>query len=192
MKIVRSIICLLMALFMLPACAQKEKTMDKGNGSKEKKVLVTYFSATGTTKAAAIELAKVMNADLFEIEPTEPYTDADLDWRDKSSRSSVEMADHNSRPAIKGVPENMAQYDVVFIGFPIWWYTAPTIVNTFIDSCDLNGKTLVPFATSGGSTIEKSCKDLKAACPSLDWVPGRLLNSYSTESLEKWKKSLGI
>ena len=86
----------------------------------------------------------------------------------------------------------MAQYDVVFIGFPIWWYTAPTIVNTFIDSCDLNGKTLVPFATSGGSTIEKSCKDLKAAYPSLDWAPGRLLNSYSTESLEKWKKSLGI
>ena len=119
-----------------------------------KKTLIVYFSATGTTKVAAQKLAKEHNADLYEIVPEQAYTDADLDWRDKTSRSTIEMKDKSSRPAIKGRCENIAQYDTVWIGFPVWWYTAPTIVNTFIEAHDLSGKTLNVFATSGGSGVE--------------------------------------
>ena len=120
------------------------------NNKKDMKTLVVYFSATGTTKAAAQRLAKEFNADLYEITPEVPYTSADLDWRDKNSRSTIEMKDKSSRPAIKGHCDNIADYDVVWIGFPVWWYTAPTIVNTFIEAHDLSGKTLNVFATSGG------------------------------------------
>ena len=123
------------------------------NNKKDMKTLVVYFSATGTTKAAAQRLAKEFNADLYEITPEVPYTDADLNWRDKNSRSTLEMKDKSSRPAIKGHCDNIADYDVVWIGFPVWWYTSPTIVNTFIEAHDLSGKTLNVFATSGGSGV---------------------------------------
>ena len=140
------------------------------------KTLVVYFSATGTTKAAAQRLAKQHNADLYEITPVQPYTAADLDWRDKSSRSTLEMKDKSSRPAIKGHCENIAQYDTVWIGFPVWWYTAPTIVNTFIEAHDLSGKVLNVFATSGGSTVTGSANDLRKAYPQYNWGESRLLN----------------
>ena len=132
------------------------------NNKKDMKTLVVYFSATGTTKAAAQRLAKEFNAD--------------LDWRDKNSRSTLEMKDKSSRPAIKGHCDNIAEYDVVWIGFPIWWYTAPTIVNTFIEAHDLSGKTLNVFATSGSSGVEGSANDLKKAYPQYTWGESRLMN----------------
>ena len=140
------------------------------------KTLVAYFSATGTTKAAAQRLAKELGADLYEIAPEQPYTAADLDWRDKQSRSTIEMKDKSSRPAIKGRCENIADYDTVWIGFPVWWYTAPTIINTFIEAHDLGGKTLCVFATSGGSGVDGSAKDLKKAYPQYTWGESRLMN----------------
>ena len=146
------------------------------NNKKDMKTLVVYFSATGTTKAAAQRLAKEFNADLYEITPEVPYTDADLNWRDKNSRSTLEMKDKSSRPAIKGHCDNIADYDVVWIGFPVWWYTAPTIVNTFIEAHDLSGKTLKVFATSGGSGVEGSANDLKKAYPQYTWGESRLMN----------------
>ncbi len=141
-----------------------------------KKTLVVYFSATGTTKAAAQRLAKEHHADLFEITPAQPYSAADLDWRDKSSRSSLEMKDKSSRPEIKERCHNVADYDTLWIGFPVWWYTAPTIVNTFIEAHDLGGKVLNVFATSGGSGVEGSAADLKKAYPQYSWGESRLMN----------------
>ena len=146
------------------------------NNKKDMKTLVVYFSATGTTKAAAQRLAKEFNADLYEITPEVPYTDADLNWRDKNSRSTIEMKDKSSRPAIKGRCDNIADYDVVWIGFPVWWYTAPTIVNTFIEAHDLSGKVLNVFATSGGSDVKDSYNDLKKAYPQYNWGKSRLMN----------------
>lgn len=170
----------------LSACSKATKTEE----NKDMKVLVAYFSASGVTKGVAQQLAEVAGADLHEIKPEQPYTDADLDWRDKESRSSVEMKDKNSRPAITDKLENMADYDVVFVGFPIWWYTCPTIINTFMEAYDFKGKTVVPFATSGGSTIEKSCEDLKATYPDLTWKDGKLLNKPSKEDLEQFVETV--
>ena len=157
------------------ACAQK-KTENPQNNNTMKKTLVAYFSATGTTKRAAEQLAKEHNADLFEIAPEQPYTAADLDWTNKQSRSSLEMKDKSSRPAIKGSCANIADYDTVWIGFPVWWYTAPTIVNTFIEAHDLSGKVLNVFATSGGSDVKGSAADLKKAYPQYQWGESRLMN----------------
>ena len=168
----------------LSACSQK-KTETK----MEKKVLVVYFSASGTTKGVARQLAEVAGADLHEIKPEQPYTDADLDWNDKQSRSSVEMQDKHSRPAITNKLQNMQDYDVVYVGFPIWWYTCPTIINTFMEAYDFQGKTVIPFATSGGSSIKKACGDLKAAYPNLNWKEGKLLNHVSKAELQKWVES---
>ena len=154
--------------------AQTDKAMNQN--SNHGRTLVAYFSATGVTRSAAEQLAKELNADLFEIAPEQPYTQADLDWTNKQSRSTVEMNDKSSRPAIKGVPSDMSLYDTVYIGFPIWWYTAPTIVNTFVEACDLEGKVVHLFATSGGSSIDKACRDLKEAYPQYQWAGGRLMN----------------
>lgn len=167
---------------MMTACAQKNnknsniQNDNTQNNNDMKKTLIVYFSATGNTKAAAEKLAREFNADLYEITPETSYTAADLDWRDKSSRSTLEMKDKSSRPAIKGVCGNIAQYDTVWIGFPVWWYTAPTIVNTFIEAHDLSGKVLNVFATSGGSGVEGSASDLKKAYPQYTWGESRLMN----------------
>lgn len=153
------------------------------------KVLVAYFSATGVTEGVAKQLAEATGGTLHKIQPEKPYTDADLDWHNKQSRSSVEMADKNSRPAIAGQPQNLAEYDIVYVGFPIWWYTAPTIINTFIESNDLKGKKVIPFATSGGSTIDKACEDLKASYPEVNWQTGKLLNGSTPDELKNWTES---
>ena len=166
----------------LSACSQGEKTKE----SKQMKVLVAYFSASGVTEGVAKQLAEVTGGDLHKIQPEQPYTEADLDWRDKQSRSTIEMQDKNSRPAITNKLTNMQDYDEVYIGFPIWWYTAPTIINTFMESYDFKGKTVIPFATSGGSDIKKACKDLKAAYPDINWKEGKLLNRASKDELKKW------
>ncbi|MBR4505673.1 MAG: flavodoxin [Bacteroidales bacterium] len=161
---------------MLTACAQKSNDQTNKQSNNMKKTLVAYFSATGTTRAAAQKLAKELGADIYEIAPEVAYTAADLDWRDKGSRSTLEMRDRSSRPAIKGRCENIADYDTVWIGFPVLWYTAPTIVNTFIEAHDLSGKVLNVFATSGGSGVEGSANDLKKAYPQYKWGENRLMN----------------
>ncbi len=141
-----------------------------------KKTLIAYFSASGVTARVAKEMANAIGADLYEIQPTEPYTSADLNWMDRKSRSTVEMNDPACRPAIGSPVEHMGQYDTVFVGFPIWWYVEPRIVDTFLESYDFSGKTLIPFATSGGSGISKAEKSLQAHCPKADWKKGQLLN----------------
>ena len=176
---------MLAALLTISLCACSQ---NKKQEKKEMKTLVADFSASGVTKGAAEQLAAVANADLHEIKPAQPYTDADLDWRDKQSRSTVEMKDKNSRPAIADKLKNMQDYDVVYVGFPIWWYTAPTIINTFMEAYDFKGKTVIPFATSGGSSIKKACEDLKAAYPDVNWKEGKLLNRVSKQDLETWIK----
>lgn len=162
------------------------------NNEMRKKVLVTYFSATGTTAQAAKRIANVTGGDLYAITPVESYTSADLDWHDKQSRSSVEMNDPKSRPAIKGKKENIADYDVIFIGYPIWWDLAPRVINTFIESHDLKGKTVIPFATSGGSTLAGSATALKKSYPSLNWKEGRLLNRADEKTIRTWVEKLGF
>ena len=155
------------------------------------KKLVAYFSASGTTKKAAERLAKAAGADLFEIRPAIPYTSADLNWMDKKSRSSVEMNDPDSRPEIAETMPNMADYDTVFIGFPIWWYVAPTIINTFLESGDFSGKKIVLFATSGGSGFGKTVANLKDSAPGATIVEGKLLNgTQSVAGLKSWVDSI--
>ena len=141
------------------------------------KTLVAYFSASGVTARAAREIAEAVGADLYGICPAEPYTDADLNWTDKKSRSTVEMNDTACRPAIAEPVANMEQYDTVFLGFPIWWYVEPRIVDTFLESYDFSGKTVIPFATSGGSGIGKAEKSLQQHCPKASWKRGKLVNS---------------
>lgn len=154
------------------------------------KKLVAYFSASGVTRNVAERLANVADADLFEIKPAVPYTRADLDWTNKNSRSSVEMSNPDSRPEIAERLSDMENYDTVFIGFPIWWYVAPTIINTFLESYDFAGKTMIPFATSGGSGMGKTVEVLKSLCPSADWEQGKMLNSVSDRELADWIKGL--
>ena len=146
------------------------------------KVLVTYFSASGVTAKTANKLAKEVDGDLFEIEPKEKYTSADLNWMDKKSRSSVEMNDPASRPEIAKQVENMDMYYTVLVGFPIWWYVEPKIIDTFLDSYDFAGKTVIPFATSGGSGIENVEKNLQKEYPNINWGKGKLLNG----SVKAW------
>lgn len=146
--------------------------------------LVAYFSATGTTKAAAQQLAQAAQADLFEIAPEVPYTAADLNWNDKNSRSSVEMRDRNSRPAMAQQPTDLAQYDTIYLGFPIWWYVAPTIINTFIEANNLANKRIVVFATSGGSALKPTFRHLVETYPQLEWVEGELLNHASAATAQ--------
>ena len=158
-----------------------------------KKKLVAYFSASGETAKLAKTIAGVVDGDLFEIVPAVPYTAADLDWMDKGSRSTTEMNDDNSRPAIAGKVADMAQYDTVFVGFPIWWYQAPRIIETFLESYDFAGKTVIPFATSGSSGMGKTDSILKAVCPAAIWLPGKRMQSgESVAAVEKWVSTLKI
>ena len=156
------------------------------------KCLIAYFSASGVTAKTARQLAEAAGADLFEIRPEVPYTRADLNWMDKKARSTLEMADHGSRPAIAETCRDISQYDVVFVGFPIWWYIAPTVVNTFLESCDLAGKTVVPFATSGGSGMGETNRYLAPSCPDSRLLEGRVLNRASQKEIAEWVKSLHL
>ena len=155
--------------------------------------LVAYFSASGTTAKAAKALAKAAGADLYEIKPAVPYTSADLNWMDKRSRSSVEMNDKHSRPALADTDAPVAGYDVIFLGFPIWWYTAPTIINTFLESYDFTGKTVVLFASSGGSGLGKSAAELRPSAPGARILDGRLLNGQLSENgLKSWIEKMNL
>ena len=151
------------------------------------KTLVAYFSASGTTKMVANRLAGAIGADIFEIEPKIPYSNQDLDWTNKNSRSSLEMNDRSSRPEVAKKVANMEQYDKIFVGFPIWWYVAPTIVNSFLEQYDLSGKTIVPFATSGGSGMGETNKHLAPSCKGAVLKDGKRFATYvSEEGLKAW------
>lgn len=152
-----------------------------------KKILVAYFSASGVTAKVAKKLAEAVGADIFEIEPEYPYTSADLNWTDKKSRSSVEMNNPEFRPAIAGKVDVMEQYEVVFVGFPIWWYVAPNIINTFLESYDFSGKTIIPFATSGGSGMGKTNERLALSCPGASLLKGKMLNGIPSQTeMKEW------
>lgn len=155
------------------------------------KKLVAYFSTSGTTAKIAKELASVVLADLHEIIPQEKYTSADLDWTNKKSRSSIEMNDKNFRPAIANKVENMAEYDIIYVGFPIWWYVAPTIINSFLESYDLSGKTVIPFATSGGSDMGNTNAELEASCKGAILKNGKRFSVNATKNqLTAWSKTV--
>lgn len=154
------------------------------------KALVAYFSASGVTKKAAQNLAKVAGADTFEIKPAVPYSRSDLDWMDKNSRSSKETHDPSSRPEIASTLSDMEKYDTVFLGFPIWWYLAPKIISTFLESYDFSGKTIIPFATSGGSGMGKTVDVLKTVCPKANFKDGKMLNRVTEQELKTWVNSI--
>ena len=155
-----------------------------------KKALVAYFSASGVTEQVAEKLASAAHADCFRIQPKIAYTKADLDWTNKSSRSSVEMSDPASRPEIVNENLDISSYDAIFIGFPIWWYVAPTIINTFLEAYDFSGKKIVLFATSGGSGFGNTVKELQSSAPDAVITEGRLLNRGTKQEISEWVKSL--
>lgn len=172
MKTIRTLFTFVAAVAVctnICACRQGGQQKAEGKAEAKGKTLVAYFSATGTTAHAAQQIAKETGGELYEITPAQPYTAADLDWNDKQSRSSVEMNDPKSRPALKAKKADIGSYDTVYLGYPIWWGVAPRIINTFIESHDLRGKRVLPFATSGGSGIERSVEELKAAYPDIVW-----------------------
>ena len=153
--------------------------------------LVAYFSASGITAKVAEKLSEAIGADLHAIEPEVPYTEADLNWKDKHSRSTIEMQDPTSRPKIAYKRDNMDDYDTIFVGFPIWWYVAPTIINTFLESYDFAGKTIIPFATSGGSGMGDTNEKLKPSCPNSTLLEGRILKLTDTSAeLASWADNL--
>lgn len=151
------------------------------------KTLVAYFSATGTTAGLAEKLADITGGDLHQIVPEIPYSSADLNWHDKTSRSSVEMSDKSFRPAVANEIEHMEQYDTIYVGFPIWWYVAPTIINTFLEKYNLAGKTIIPFATSGGSGMGNTNKELRVSCDGADLRNGKVFSVHvSEDELKEW------
>ena len=157
-----------------------------------KKALVAYFSASGVTEKAAKTLAAAANADLFEIKPVTPYTNTDLDWMNKNSRSTIEMNDPSSRPEIAGKCADMSDYDVVFVGFPVWWYVEPRIIDTVLEGYDFSGKTVIPFATSGGSGLGKTAENFrKILGKNVTVKDGKVLNRGETE-IKTWLDSLGL
>ena len=195
-------IALLMTIaLMLGACQNKNQNEaaagdnTAANAEVKNATLVAFFSASeGRVTAQVVKtLAEATGADLFEIVPEQPYTGADLDWNNEKSRSTLEMKDSTARPAVASKVENMDQYTTIYVGFPIWWYTAPRIVNTFLEQYDLKGKTIIPFATSGGSDMGKSGEDLKnASAPAANWIlPGKVLNGNPpVDSLKVWVETL--
>ena len=153
-------------------------------------ILVAYFSASGITAKVAQEIVQEINADIFEIKPVNPYTDADLDWTDSNSRSSIEMKNLSFRPEIAEKLDNMENYDTIFLGFPIWWYIAPTIINTFLESYNFTGKTIIPFFTSGGSGAGQTDEKLHVSAPNAAWRPAKRLYSNDILGIKTWAKDI--
>lgn len=176
---------ILMGLLSFSSSLSAQQT----TGGADKKVLVAYFSCTGTTEKVSNAIAEAVNGKLYRITPATPYTSADLDWQNKQSRSSVEMADEKSRPALGGETIDLKDYDVVFLGYPIWWGVCPRPVNTFLEKYDFTGKTIVPFATSGGSSIAGSIRQFKKLYPKIRWSEGSLFNSGAKQA-ENWSKQI--
>ena len=182
MKPLKYLLLAVLTVFATSACSQNKtpRSMEK------KKVLVVYFSATGNTRQVARQIADIAEADICEIVPVKPYSDADLDWTNQQSRSSVEMSHPEARPEINAVSVNVHKYDYVFLGYPIWWDLAPRTVNTFIEAASLEGMTVIPFATSGSSNIDNSVDVLKKSYPKVKWQTGKLLNRVSGKEIDSW------
>jgi flavodoxin len=193
-------IAALIVLSTLIACAQKNRTANdteienQTQGENMKKVLITYFSCTGNTRSLAEQIAQASKAELYEIKPKIPYSSEDLNWRNNSSRSNIERNDPSSRPAISDKVENMEQYDIIFLGYPIWFGQAPNIIYTFLESYDFSGKTIIPFCTSGSSPIGSSASNLHRICSdNTTWLSGsRFTRNTSRSEIVKWIKGLGI
>lgn len=184
---IRKILSILMiaGMIVFTACANdnKKKSAETKN---EQTVLVAYFSAQGHTKALAEKVATVTGGELFEIVPTQPYTEEDLDGWNESARGTRESKDRTTRPEVKNRVDNFEKYDTIYLGFPIWWYTAPTIINTFLETYDTNGKVIIPFATSGGSEIGETEKDLRVSAPQAIFRPGKVLNNATEQQVKEW------
>ncbi len=173
--------------------APTEEQAPEGTDDGGKKILIAYFSATNTTEGIANHLDTILDADLYEIVPETPYTSDDLNYNDSSSRSSQEMGDPDARPAISGGVENMGEYDVIFLGYPIWWGEAPRIVNTFLESYDLSGKTIAPFCTSASSPLGSSAENLQELTDSVTWLEGRRFGGGASASdVQSWVDGLGL
>ena len=197
-KLILGSLILLSVIF--PSCAKEivEPVDEPVNNEEVKpqpqqgKVVVVYFSATGTTQKAAKEIATATNGQLVEIQPEQKYTSADLDWHDNNSRTSKEMNDASARPSIRNEKLSLNDVQIVFIGYPIWWNQAPRVINTFIDANDLKGKKIILFCTSGSSSIDGSLRSLRDTYPTLNIVQGKNMNGMSKSSIESWVKSLGL
>ena len=185
-KIISLLIILVSVCYTAYSQEENGNNEINNNSTMKKRILITYFSATGTTKRAAERIAGITGGDVHEIVPQQIYTDADLNRHNRQSRSSLEMNDETSRPAIKDNNSNISDYDVILIGFPIWWNLPPRIINTFIESHDLKGKNIALFATSGGSSITNSVSQMKKDYPSLDWKEGLLVNNINEKSINSW------
>ena len=173
-------------LVALTSCAKNNNDRTKEMNQNNTNAIVCYFSATGTTEKAARRIAAAAGADIHEIVPEKKYTSADLNWRDSSSRSYVEMHNRSFRPALADSTTDLSGYSIIFIGYPNWWNSAPTIINTFIEHNDLSGKTIMPFMTSGGSNITNSENELHEAYPNLIWSKGMLINNASDAEISAW------
>ena len=178
-----------MSLLTFSCSSKAQKQTTDADTQSDKKILVAYFSCTGTTERVADAIAQAVSGKLYRITPAAAYTSADLNWNNKASRSSVEMADETSRPALGGETLNLQDYDVVFLGYPIWWDLCPRPVNTFLEKYDFSGKTVIPFATSGGSSIAHSVKQLRKLYPNVTWNDGKLLNGGVAVATE-WAKQV--
>lgn len=185
----KHVILIMMSLICFSWSLKAQQGADSSARVENKRVLVAYFSCTGTTERVADTIAKAIGGKLYRITPAKPYTAADLDWNDKKSRSSVEMGKDDSRPELGGEPIEVKDYDVIFLGYPIWWNLCPCLVNTFIEKYGFAGKTVIPFATSGGSSITNSVKDLMRRYPKVTWKEGRLLNGGRGQAAE-WAKQV--
>ena len=183
------LIFLLFGIFTFSYAAENAAN-NGGQSSATPKALVVYFSCTGVTEDLAKYAASALNADLYRITPQEPYSEADLNYRDKNSRSSIEMNDPSSRPTIGGAKANIAQYDVIFLGYPIWWGQAPHIINTFLESDDFSGKIIAPFCTSGSSGVGSSDSNLHKFAPNAKWLSGAKISS--NDAMKNWINNLGI
>lgn len=189
MKKLTLIVFAMLSMIIVTTACSKTKNQEAKESDSDKMV-VCYFSATGTTEKQARKIAELTGAELLEIVPEIPYTDEDLNWRDSLSRSSMEMADSASRPVVKSPDASFEDYDVVFIGYPNWWNTCPRVINTFIEAANLDGKTVVPFMTSGGSNITNSEKELAHAYPAIKWKKGLLMNEVSDSQIMDWLETI--
>lgn len=193
MKNFLSVLLATLTMIIFTACG--DSTAEKSSAqvqASDDKILVAYFSCTGKTKKAAVEVAELLQADTFEIIPAEPYTPADLDYNVETCRANVEQQDSAARPAIKNLLDDAAQYKTIVIAFPIWWGAEPRIIDTFVESFDLAGKTIVPVCTSGGSDVHTAAKNLRGLCKGADVLDGKRLDNISNDALKAWLASLNL
>lgn len=185
-KFIISAVLMLTALASFASCTPKNSSENGSEKATEPKILVAYFSAQGHTKAVAEKIASITGGDLFEITPVNIYTEEDLDGWNESARGTLESKDRSTRPEVKNKVENFEKYDTIYLGFPIWWFTCPTIVNTFLEQYDTAGRTIIPFATSGGSEFGETEKDLRVSAPKAIFKPGKVLNGMNEQQIKSW------